>query len=195
MPLYAPKKETSYEPVPAGTHLATCYQVIHIGTVEGSWQGKPTQRDIVRVTFELPDETRVFKEEDGAKPMVISREFTLSMSPKGNLKPFVGGMYGVAFKEEEAFDLFEMVGKSCILTVVHANVDDKTYANISSASPLMKGMKKPEQVNPSVTFDINDFNQEVFNELPEFLRKKIEATPEYQNRLNKVAEQNDGIPF
>ena len=32
--------ETKREIVPSGTHIARCYSMIHIGTVEWEWQGE-----------------------------------------------------------------------------------------------------------------------------------------------------------
>ena len=192
MSFTAPVKAKS-DPVPAGTHIGVLYQFIHLGTIDGKFGPK----DTIRLTFELPEETKVFKEGEEAKPLVISREFGNTMSAKGNLRPFVESMIGVSLDDEEAgsFDLQGMLGMSCLLNVVHDSKDGNTYANIASVSPLLKSMKKPAQFNESVFFDVNAFDLEVFNSLPEFLRKKIESTQEFARKKNRAAEENGNDPF
>jgi hypothetical protein len=38
------------------------------------------------------------------------------------------------------FDVESMIGRNCLLNVTHNQVGDKTYANVASVNPLMKGM-------------------------------------------------------
>src|SRR5689334_20495628 len=104
--LTAPKGK-AFDPVPAGNHVARLYQIIHIGTIETSWQGKADMTDKVRLTFELCNEKKEFKEGEGEKPFSIAREFSFYMSKKSNLRKFIEGMIGTALDEDEAstFDL------------------------------------------------------------------------------------------
>ncbi len=44
--------------IPAGNHVARCYQVIHIGTVDREFKGKKTKQNKVRFGWELPEEMR-----------------------------------------------------------------------------------------------------------------------------------------
>ena len=46
------------ELIPAGTHIARCYSMIHIGTVEWEYLGEQKNTDKVRLTFELPFEKK-----------------------------------------------------------------------------------------------------------------------------------------
>ena len=75
---------TKKEIVPSGTHIARCYSMIHIGTVEWEYNGEQKFSNKVRLTFELPNEMREFSGEQ--KPMVISKEYTLTMHEKSNLR-------------------------------------------------------------------------------------------------------------
>ena len=81
----AKQKESKREKVPSGTHIARCYEMIHIGTVTWEYLGEVKETDKVRLTFELPAEMRQFNEEE-MQPMVISKEYTLSMHEKANLR-------------------------------------------------------------------------------------------------------------
>lgn len=40
------------------------------------------------------------------------------------------------------FDVESVIGANCLLNVQHKAAGDKTYANVSSVMPLMKGMPK-----------------------------------------------------
>lgn len=137
------KSGGNFEPVPAGNHLAHLYQIIHIGTRPDEYQGQPRDSDKLRLTFELTDERKEFKEGEGEKPFSISQEYTFSMGEKANLRKTVEGLLGTALQDDEAaaFELEDLLGKPCLLNVVHAEAQNgKTYARIKGASPLPKGM-------------------------------------------------------
>lgn len=184
MPITATNKGgSSYEPIPAGTYPARCYSMIHIGTIEENILGQTKKLNKVRITWELPTETKVFKEENGEQPYSISKEFTLSMNEKSNLRKFLEGWRGVSFteKEAEAFDVTVLLGKPCLLSVIHKlSKNGNTYAEISSVSTLPKGMSCPKQVNPSFEFNYNPFSLDKFETLPDFLKDKMKQSEEYK---------------
>src|SRR6266550_6930129 len=99
----APKGK-SFDPVPAGTHVARLYQIIHIGTVKFEYKGEVKQSDKIRFTFELCNERKVFNEGEEPRPFSISREFGFSISPKGHLRPFIEGMGGAKMHDDEAYN-------------------------------------------------------------------------------------------
>jgi len=76
--------------VPAGTHVARCYQIIHIGTIVDTYQGEEKLVNKVRLVFELPLETADFGK--GEQPFSIGRDFTLSMHEK-SLMGILGPSY------------------------------------------------------------------------------------------------------
>ena len=86
MPITATNTQTQREPIPAGNYIARCYQMIEIGTVKETILGKDRISPKVRIGWELPTELKVFKEENGEQPCVISKEYTLSMAEKANLR-------------------------------------------------------------------------------------------------------------
>ena len=88
MSLTPAKQNKSFDPVPADNHVARFYEIIHIGTIPTMWQGQEKMTDKIRLTFELCNEKKEFREGDGEKPFSISREFTYSFGSKGNLRPF-----------------------------------------------------------------------------------------------------------
>lgn len=184
------------EPVPSGTHLGICYRVMNLGTRLQEYMG--TMKDhpdtLITLTFELPNEKKKFtvKSDDGTeqeveKPLVISREFVLSMGPKSNLRPFVEGIIGVKLTDEEAyaFNLEDLLGRPCLVNVIHkvSPKNGNTYANITTTSPLMKGMEVPKQYNKNNIFDVNEVEQDEIFALPQFIQDKIIVSDEYKKRF------------
>ena len=51
-----------------GNYRATLYRIIYIGTTETEYKGERKSSFKVHLTWELNDETRVFKEGDEPKP-------------------------------------------------------------------------------------------------------------------------------
>lgn len=191
----APKPKSTYEAVPAGTHVARLYQIVNLGTHAFEFKGETKSSTKIRLTFELPGEMREFGEDKELKPMAISREFGFSMGKKSHLRPFVEGMLGVALHDEEAyaFDIEDLLGRSCLLSVAHTEKDGNVYSNINSASPLMKGMAAPEGFNPTSLIDVNTATEEQVDALPGFLRDKMKASDEWKAR-QAVADEEAGVP-
>lgn len=208
MAIIASNSGTNYTPVPAGTYAARCYSMIHIGTVQESYQGEDKEVNKVRITWELPTELKVFKEENGEQPYSVSKEFTLSMHEKSNLRKFLESWRGKGLTEEEAksFDITKLMGRPCLLSIIHKkNQQGNDYATISSVSTLPKGMECPAQINPNYEFTWTEFNQDKFNALPDFLKEKMRGSREYRNiqqpdhqdipSEKSVPSADDDLPF
>lgn len=205
------------ELIPAGMHVARCYSMVHIGTVEWEWKGQKKTSNKVRLTWELPLEMRVFKEENGEQPMVISKEFTLSWFEKSNLRQTIENWMGKKFSDKEAdgFDITKLLGVPCMLNIAHvvSPNNGKTYCNILNITPVPKGMLCPPQVNPSFEWNYDDkFDIDWVNNQPDFIKDAIKSTPEWElridqleggevwDKLNQVANEgfekvNEGLPF
>lgn len=177
--------------VPAGTHVARCYQIIHIGTIPDTYQGEPRIVDKVRLVFELPLETADFGK--GEQPFSIGRDFTLSMHEKSGLRAFVQNWLGEALTDSDAakFNVATLLGKECMLNVMHRTANTgRTYADIKGASPLVKGMTCPPLVNSAflLDYDSEDFDLR-FKMLPEWLQNKVSSSKEFSDRLDRAADQ------
>lgn len=197
----------NYDPAPQGNHVARCISMVHIGTVEEEYLGEKKMQNKVRITWELPEEKKVFKEENGEQPFVLSKEFTLSMHEKSTLRKWLESWRGKAFTEEESkqFDVAKLVGAPCLLNVIHKEKKDKTMrADIASVSTLPKGMVCPEAINPMIVFSVSDFNQEIFDTFPDFIKDKIKSSREYkamqQPNVVEISpstanDETDDLPF
>jgi hypothetical protein len=177
--------------VPAGTHVARCYQIIHIGTILDTYQGEEKLVNKVRIVFELPMETADFGK--GEQPFSIGRDFTLSMHEKSGLRAFVQGWLGKSMSDGEAnkFDIATLLGKEGMLNVMHRTANTgRTYADIKGASPLVKGMTCPPLVNSAflLDYDSEDFDLR-FKMLPEWLQNKVSSSKEFSDRLDRAADQ------
>jgi hypothetical protein len=178
---YASEPESLYTPAPAGTHVARCFRIVDIGTHSSEYQGKPTRRNQIIIAWELPNET--IKTEDGAKPIVASRFYTNSLSEKASLRQDLESWRGRGFSADELhrFDLENILGKPCLLTIVGGENGKTKIANVSG---LPKGMDCPEQVNESFTFWLDDFSEEKFSTLTEGLQKLVKQSEEYPQIMN-----------
>ncbi len=177
--------------VPAGTHVARCYQIIHIGTILDTYQGEERLVNKVRLVFELPLETFDFGK--GQQPFSIGRDFTLSMHEKSGLRAFVQSWLGESLSDSDAakFDISTLLSKEGMITVMHRLANNgKTYADLKNASPLVKGMTCPPQVNASflLDYDSEDFDLR-FKMLPEWLQNKVSSSAEFSKRLERSADQ------
>ena len=175
---------SSYEPIASGSYAARCYSMIHLGTIEETILGTTKKLNKVRITWEMPTELKVFKEENGEQPQVISKEFTLSLHEKATLRNFLKNWRGKDFTEDEAksFDIEKLVGAPCMLNITHKKSKDgsKTYAEIGSVSTLPKGLSCPPQINDSFIWTYENFDATKFGQLPDYLKNKMVNSDEYK---------------
>jgi hypothetical protein len=156
----------NFEKAPVGNHMARCFMVADLGLQETTYGPKRK----VHLSWELSGELM----EDG-NPYVIGQRYTLSLNEKANLRRDLESWRSRPFTDDElkGFDLFSVVGIPCMLSVVHNENNGKVYANVASVASMPKGMECPPQVNSSVSFSTDDFNQAEFDKLPEFLQKWV----------------------
>lgn len=199
MPTTAPVQKKTYALAPEGTHIARVYRFMNLGTRIQEYKGQPKDYPDTLVTFtlELPNELNEFEYENKdtgeiekvSKPFVISREFTLSMGKKSNLRPFVEGIIGTKLSDDEAgaFDIETLVGMTCQATIQHSQSKtdpDRKYANLVSVAPLMKGIEVPPAINEPQIQDVKTMTLDEINELPEFIQTKIRVSDEFKGRFD-----------
>jgi hypothetical protein len=202
MAINATTKGTAKELIPAGNYVARCYQMLQIGTVTEDVNGETKTQHKVRIGWELPTELKVFDSAKGEQPLVISKEFTLSMHEKSNLRKTLASWRGKDFSADEAksFDILKLIGAPCMLNIIHKPSKDGTrmYEEIGSISPMPKGVTAPEQINPTIVLEYDNFNQSIFESLPDFIKNKIKSSAEYiamSTPETKHIETSDDLPF
>lgn len=178
MSLIASTQAEDFEITPAGTIVGICYRVIDLGTQQttGEWGTKRAKK--INISWELPDE----KMADGERVFSIHKRYTLSLHEKAILRQDLESWRGVPFTDEElkGFDIRNLLGKPCLLGIVHESKNGKTYANISSILKLPKGMTTPASANTPIQFDLSNFDQVVYDGFSEGLKATIAKSPEYQ---------------
>jgi len=70
--------EKKYTLPPQGTFIARLTGIYYLGTQKVEWQGQVKDTPKVRFTFELPTELHEFKEGEGKKPFVITKDRIVS---------------------------------------------------------------------------------------------------------------------
>ena len=197
MTIIAKSAETSYPKVPIGVHKACCVKVIDLGTQKQEYGGEISWKRQILVIWELPEEL------NNDQPMTISKFYTLSLHEKSNLGKDLTSWRGRPFTETEkqGFDVEKLIGITCQVNVMHK---DNGKEDISSIMPLGKDDKIAEQFNPSVSFDIGDYQKgqkETFNQLSEGIRRMILRSKELDgiDQTDNGDEGNDndlgGVPF
>lgn len=197
----APKTQ-SVPQIEEGTYIARCYSMIQIGTSITQFMdenGDPKKINRIRIGFELPTEMRIFK--DISKPLVISQKYTLSLHKKSKIRPMLEAWRGKKFTDEETseFDWTKLMGVPAMITIVH---NDKGYAEIVGITKPPKGIECPMQVNANQVLEFDNFNTELFDKLPEFLKDEIKTSDEYKKMTGqeivqdgKIDNFGDEMPF
>ncbi len=184
MAINATNSGTKRELIPAGNYIARCYQMIEIGTITEVILGTQKQLTKVRIGWELPTELRVFDEAKGEQPLVISKDYTLSLNEKSNLRKMLASWRGKDFTEAEAkcFDITVLVGIPCMLNIIHKpKKTDPTaiFEEIGSISAMPKGVMPAPAINKPFVLSYDNWNQEKFEILPDFIKQKMQGSLEY----------------
>ena len=182
----------NFQLTPAGNHVAVCYRFIDLGTQMVEWKGTTKTQRKVLVSWELPNELMMEGDYAG-QPFTIGKKYTWSMNEKATLRHDLESWRGRAFVDDDfdgpnRFNIRNIVGKPCMLSVVHEARDGNTYANIKGIAAMPKGVPAPTQYNHSVYFSLvpEFFDNATLDGLSEKLKETIKGTPEYRDIVNGV---------
>lgn len=208
MPTVATNKGTDRELIEPGNYIARCYASIHIGEIKETINGQEKVVNKVRLSWELPNNRKVFNPEKGEQPYVFHQNFNLSTNEKSNLRKTLESWRGKGFTKEEAesFDVETVVGAPCMLNIIHKPSKDgtKTYEEISSVTPIPSGFTCPPMVNPKTILNYTEWNQAIFDALPDFVKDQIKSSRQYQEMVNpghnevgafNESHPDDDLPF
>lgn len=186
MSIIAENTKTEFKLLPAGNHLARCYGMVELGTIKeesGLYAGKEQKK--IRISWETPHECEDFGK--GFQPFVVHKEYLLSMHEKANLRKMLESWRGAPFSEEDAerFDVTRVLGKPCMINVIHktSQQSGNQRAEITSVTPVPKGLDCPEQVNPLFELSYNNWNTALFESLPDFVKNRMKSAKEYLARI------------
>ena len=180
--IYASNSGGSFEIPDPGLYVGRCYKAVDIGTQMVAYQGNPPKpvRQVLIWWELLLDEEGVEVRMENGEPFTVMGKYTLSTSPKGNLRKLIDSWGSKPLTPEQAdnFDISKMVGKYCNITVNHTESKDgqKTFVNVASVSMTKK---KPDPVNELMVWTVTDPDDEDFNDMPEWLQNKIKESQEW----------------
>lgn len=184
------QNETEFKPVPAGSHHASCIRIIDLGTQLTEFQNERKEQHKVLIQWEIhADGDEELLMSDG-RPFIVSKRYTASLHSKSQLSADLRSWRGRDFTPEElqAFDLRNILGKTCLLSIAHETSTDgqRTYANIASISNKMKSFVPPKPENAVFAFDLGVPDWEIFQSLHEKIREQIKKSPEYAELAKPV---------
>ena len=198
-----------FELPPEGITIGRCYRVIDLGTQESKYKDKTNYNRQILVVFELPKCTMEIENDAGekeVKPMSISKRYNLTFGQRASLRKDMESWYGKKFNDKDiqqsgGFDPEKIIGKAGQIQIQH----NESYANVINLLPLAEGQECPEQINPTLFFDLDAPDQDTWNKLSEGMQTWIAKSPEGAQFISKTspgttheAPPDDGfddIPF
>lgn len=181
-----------------GTYSARVYSVIDLGTqqqkelIGGEWKPKVlrdfnTQEAVlddngkeqlvyrreVNVSLEIPSELIKYEKdgEDVEFPFAVHKNYIVSLHEKAGLTKLVIAS-GLTVDD---FNTDQLIGKTVLVTIGKTSGGKDKITNVSG---LPKGMEVGDAVNPTKIFSLDEFDQKVFDALPEWQRDTIDSSQE-----------------
>lgn len=206
-----------------GTHSAVCYKIVDVGTQPNTYEGKTTDARKAYIFWELSDRMT-----DGRRFSVFA-SYTLSMGSKANLRKLINNwkginpttkIFGLTDEEANEFEMQKLLGAPCIVKMVMGK-NQKVYVagggdgaahlekKLQSAFPVIT----PENPIDFFSLEPGEYDEQTFHALPDWLKKKVMASPEYDLLKNGppapdpaalapgevpptgATDPNDDIPF
>lgn len=169
----------------AGTYPAVCVGIVDLGEQYSEKFKKYGSK--VLLIWEIPSQRVQIDGED--KPRWISKDFSASLHEKSGLYQTLVSWRGRAFTEAELaedengfmqFSLLDMLGTGCFLQVIVEDKDSGSYNRITSVIALPAGMEPPKAENPLIAFDMDSWDDQVFQELPGWIQDRIRKSTQFQ---------------
>ena len=195
---------------PNGRHKARCFHVVDHGKQFSEFKGEGKWRPKIRLGFELPECTHVFKEEDGPQTMRVFKKFTLNLGSQSNLRPFLESWRNKEFTKEElkGFDLKRLLNAPCEITLMKRTSEaGNEYCSIENIALLSKqDALDPVEIPVYFNTDLGPDSPE-FKALHDWEREEIAKCQEWQPAPNQespslptktvevVPDDSDDIPF
>jgi len=170
-----------FEIAAQGAQTATIVWMIHLGLKKNEQYG--TEDQTLLMFYELPDDV-MMKGESAGKPKMINHFVKIktgksSAGAPSTLRGIINAAekHNLTDEEVAAYKIYDLVGKSVQLNIVHqkSKKRDGMEAKITTngVSALHKSIVVPAPVTPLKKLYLPKFNQEVFNGLPEWVKKFV----------------------
>ena len=132
-------------PHPEDQYAATCIDIIDLGVVETTWQGRTKQQRKIVLRFFCGE---YFYTADGQekRPLWVDKRLTFSLHEKGAMRPFLESWRGQKFSDAELHDGFnvaKLYKAPAFIQVEHNVTPERVYANVKTIMKLPKNMEAP----------------------------------------------------
>ena len=167
-----------FEQIQPGMYQAVCKGVFDIGLQKGVFNGEENWTQQVILTFEVDE--RMTVEKYAGDRFNMSKWYTASLHEKANLRKDLENWRGREFTEKElaGFDLENLVGINCTLTIKKSKTNKSV---IGSIGPVMNNMDKITIEKP-------------FKDIPEWIQDIKARAGEPPTQNDPYKDDND-IPF
>lgn len=167
----------------AGEYPAVLYRIVDVGTHQETYQGKTRPVHKVLLSFVVPSFTVPLGE--SIVPLILHREYTLSLHELSNLRRDLNAMKGYDFLADEAankitFDMSKLLGLAVLLHIEHrTGRDNRQKAEIVKYAPYPDDELLPENPLPLSILWLEQFDWPLFNAFNKRLRERIEGSVEF----------------
>ena len=181
-------KEKKYVPCPEGTQTGRISGVFNVGRQPDKGFGASR-----KWIFEV--EVSSALREDGSR-FRLTKWMQESIFRKANMRKAIEAALGRSLTEAEAagFDIRTILGKPCLVTVVHKDGENGINANIEGFAALPAGMTAPELMAKPIAYNFEADGRSIPDEVPEFIQKAIKESAEW-NRPAAAKPEEDDNPF
>lgn len=194
-PITAKGTDSKFRPHPAGQFVAQCVDTIDLGDSVEQFADQPAKLVhkcvIVFRTGERNEEVGEFID--------ISKEFSVSMGEKANLRKFLEQWRGQPYKPEQieaGVPLHKLTGNHALLTVAHqTSKSGRTYGAITACVGIPKQMANT--VTAYTDYKRADFWEQKKKDYAEAARKfRAEHAPSSSDEFEYQPENDDeSLPF
>lgn len=164
------EKNTDFKDPSPGMQLGILYRIIDLGTQEINFEGQISHKRQLLFQWELPEDLM-----DDGKPLSVGKFVKFSGGSKAVLTKITQASIGTV--TSEGFDPIVLLGTACNLNITLKEKGDGV--KIDSYAPLKKSEKAPAPYNNLVAFDLDKFDQKVFDSLSDGIKDIIKKSPEY----------------
>jgi len=198
-----------FETAPMGTHIAICSRIIDLGTqpvpVFGSSSGETEMKHQIVLGWELPNERM-----SNGVPFLVISYYLWSMHEKASLRKALESWRGQKFTKDDfgKFEIKNVLGKPCQVIIGESQTGK---AKVMGVAGFPKGTPTPKLHDEPIYVWLSaaEFDEAAYEQLSDFWKTKIKATPEWasihapkslgngsaKQHVTFSEEMSDEIPF
>lgn len=189
-----------WEVPPEGSLEAVLVGLIDVGTHDMTYMGevKPPVRQIL-LAWELTDSPMSgYKDRNH----VIMQKYSLTTTPRSNLRKMMEKWRGVPYKDDEAIEIKKALGKKCMLNVMHVlheDGDKKGQPRYAKLDPLCASKPNPKLQVPDAKhtpfcWNIGDDPATLPDWLPYWMGKPVLDLINDSHEMKAAKRGQGGVP-